>query len=144
MMPNRCLALGVLLVLAACAPAAAQPPGDAARGAALFNGTQPLADGRPAGCADCHSLEPAVRLYCPPLPGIAERARLRIRDARYGGSATTPEEYVRESIVAPSAYVVPDQPGYGHPGASEMPPGFGTRMNAQDLADVVAFLMTLR
>jgi nitric oxide reductase subunit C len=140
------LALSGCLAPPAPAPGAlaALPPGEPARGRALFAGEQPLADGRAAGCNGCHSLEPGVRLYCPPLAGVAARAPVRIRDARYGGAAQSASEYLHESIVRPSAYIVPDTPGYGRPGASEMPPGFGRRASAQDLADLVAFLLTLR
>ncbi|WP_374687711.1 cytochrome c family protein [Promineifilum sp.] len=107
--------------LAAAGPAAGATPitleslpaGDAAAGEQRFHDD--------AGCGACHSLEPGVG---PSLAGVAARA---------GAPA---EAYILESIVDPSAHVVE---GYGD---GTMPANFGQRLSAQQLADLVAFLMT--
>ena len=45
--------------------------------------------------------------------------------------------YLAESIVNPSAYVVPDFP-------DAMPKNFGERLDAQSLADLIAYLESLQ
>lgn len=103
------------------------PPGDAARGQALFNSEQPLADGRPAGCQGCHTGGSTI---APDIQGIATRAATR-------ESGLSAEQYLHQSIVQPDAFVVP---GFN----PVMPKDFGQRMSAQDLADIIAYLMTLK
>jgi len=105
------------------------PAGDPARGETLFNGTASLADGKPAGCAGCHVS--GAGTIAPDIRGIATRAATR----KEGYSA---EKYIHESIVQPDAYVVQ---GFN---AGVMPPDFGQRMSAQNLADIMAYLMTLK
>lgn len=64
-------------------------------------------------CGVCHEFRPAGSLGSsgPTHDGIGLIAARRVRDPKYTGNATTAEEYVRESIVAPTAYLVP---GYEH------------------------------
>jgi mono/diheme cytochrome c family protein len=89
------------------------------------------------GCAACHSLKPDEKLVGPSLAGIATRAGDRVKAADYKGKTTTGELYIRESIVQPSAYVVP---GFSD---GVMPQDFGkVKLSAQDLADLIAFLLT--
>ena len=66
-------------------------------GAALFSET--VLAGQ-AGCTNCHSLDPGVTLVGPSLAGIGSRAADRVP----GMSA---EEYLRQSILHPDAFVVP-------------------------------------
>ena len=99
---------------------AALPPGNAAAGKALVSA---------AGCVACHSLEPGVRVVGPSLAGVATRAAGR----KPGYSA---QLYLYESITHPSAYVVETFPD------GIMPQDFKTRLQRQDLADLIAFLMT--
>jgi len=89
------------------------------------------------GCAACHSLKPDEKLVGPSLAGVATRASDRIKAADYKAKATTGELYIRESIVQPSAYVMPGFPD------GVMPQDFGkVKLSAQDLADLIAFLLT--
>ena len=90
------------------------------------------------GCAACHTLADASLLddpslldhfQGPALFGIADRAGT----TREGYSA---EEYLRESIVLPAEFLAEGYP------LTVMPRSFGARMDAQDLADLIAFLMT--
>ncbi len=99
----------------------ALPSGQAAAGEQVFAGA--------GSCQACHSLEPGKQIVGPSLAGIAERAAA----AAPGFSA---ELYLYESIVAPDAHVVP---GF-HAGV--MPGNFRQRLDDQQLADLVAFLLT--
>ena len=64
-------------------------------------------------CVLCHS---GLGDRAPKLVSIATVWNERIRDPRYRGKAKTLEEYVRESMLDPSAYVVK---GFGKPGTDD-------------------------
>src|SRR5690606_10159088 len=102
----------------------ALPPGDAANGEALF--TQAIS-GAPA-CSTCHSLDGSA-LVGPTLQGYAEIAAARVE----GESA---QDYTYTSIVQPAAHVV-----NGFPNA--MYNQYGQRLSAQQLSDLIAYLLTL-
>jgi cytochrome c oxidase cbb3-type subunit 2 len=102
------------------------PAGNAQSGQALFASQ---------GCAACHSLKPGEEIVGPSLSGIGQRATERIKAPDYKGKATSGELYIKESVLNPSAYIVP-----GFPDA--MLKDFGVRLNAQQLADIIAFLQT--
>lgn len=113
------------------------PPGDAARGEKLFR--QTLIGERPdAGCITCHSLAAGVVLLGPSLADVATRSADILQDATYTGEATTVEAYLYESIVAPNAYIVP---GFT---SDVMRPTFAAELSPQVIADLVAFLLTLK
>jgi len=109
------------------------PAGDVARGEQLWGTPLPVG----FGCASCHTLADAslladpslLDLQGPALFGIADRAGT----TREGYSA---EEYLRESIVLPAEFLAEGYP------VTVMPRSFGERLDAQDLADLIAFLMT--
>jgi cytochrome c2 len=101
---------------------AALPKGDAEGGTATFT---------TAGCAACHALEPDVKIVGPSQAGIATRAATR----KPGYSA---EVYLYESIILPNAYVVE---GFQ---AGLMTPTFKETLKPQEIADLIAFLMTLK
>ncbi len=67
-------------------------------------------------CTLCHKPPPLGR--APDIQGenMMETARQRLADARYKGKAETPEEYIHESMVDPSAYVVA---GWGKKGSND-------------------------
>jgi mono/diheme cytochrome c family protein len=114
------------------------PPGDAARGEQLFAQQVKLASGKNAPCTACHSLQPGVAGTGPSLAGVASRAGTR-------EPGKTAEQYVRESIQQPNAFIVPDDPKYTQPsGKSAMPEGLANQMSPQDLADLIAYLLTLQ
>ncbi len=94
------------------------PTGDATNGEALF---------QRQGCSACHSLNPDEQGAGPSLAGVAARA------AEHNSTA---EAYLAESIVNPGAYVVE---GFQN---GIMPPGYGQQLTDQELADLVAFLIT--
>ncbi len=64
-------------------------------------------------CGTCHtnSLAGTAGIFGPSHDGLRETAAKRIHDSGYTGKATTPEQYVRESIREPGAYRVP---GFEH------------------------------
>jgi cytochrome c2 len=99
---------------------AALPAGTAANGQAVFNA---------AGCVACHSLEPDKKIVGPSLAGVATRAATR-------KPGYAPEIYIYESITRPSAYVVEGFPD------GVMPKTFKGTLKPQELADVIAFLLT--
>lgn len=97
------------------------PPGDVAAGQLVFQGA--------GGCSACHSLVPDQAGVGPSQAGLAARAPTR----QPGYSA---EAYIYESIVSPNAYVVQGfQSGI-------MPATFKSTLQPQQLADVIAFLLT--
>jgi len=114
------------------------PAGDAARGEQLFAQQVKQASGTNAACTACHSLVPGEVKTGPPLAGVATRAETRV-------AGETAEQYIRHSIQQPNAFLVPDNPAYkGANGKSLMPEGLGNLMSKQDLADLIAYLQTLR
>ncbi len=102
------------------------PEGDAARGEQLFLGAAPGPDGKALGCQACHSLDGSV-LVGPSMQGVS---------GRIPDGYESPEAYLHESIVAPAAYTVPGFEGV------VMPANFGERLDAQSLADIIAYLLS--
>jgi nitric oxide reductase subunit C len=82
-------------------------------------------------CSSCHSVDPGVTLVGPSLAGIGTSAG----SIESGVSA---EEYLRQSIVDPNAFITP---GFG---ANIMPASYGSQLSAQQISDLVAYLMTLK
>ncbi len=101
---------------------AALMPGDPARGAELAQLN---------GCVGCHSLDPNQTAIAPSWANMANLAVTRKPDMG-------PAAYLYESIVDPDVYVVD---GYS---AGIMPSNFGEILSPQDLADLIAYLLTLR
>jgi len=94
-------------------------------------------------CTLCHN---NVGKRAPMLDGAAEEAvannaPLRLKDPRYKGKATTPEEYIRESMKEPSAFVVAT---FGSDGDTKSPmPNVTTGsigMSEAEVDAVIAFL----
>jgi mono/diheme cytochrome c family protein len=81
-------------------------------------------------CANCHTLTD-LELFGPGFEGIAARAANRVP----GLSA---EEYIRQSIVDPGAYIVEGN----WPEGEVMPTTYAEEYSEQDINDLVAFLMT--
>jgi len=104
--------------------------GDSARGESIYNNAQPSETGSLLGCSGCHAgglVAPATEEQWDNIP--VERLTL----PQFEGY--TREQYIVESIVNPGAYLAP---GYGN----AMPGDFGTRMSAQDIADIIAYIAT--
>jgi nitric oxide reductase subunit C len=117
-------------------PATAASDAPVAQGQALFNQTPP-------GCNACHSTAPGVNLAGPSLAGIATQAEKVIASPDYHGEAKTAEEFIKESIEKPSAYLVPG-PMYSANGRSFMPDNYKEQLTDEEIDQIVAYLMTLR
>lgn len=79
------------------------------------------------GCSTCHSLDGTDNVG-PSLMGISDRAGDRVN----GLSA---EDYIRNSIIAPSAYLVA---GYN----DSMPTLYAEQLTQEEIDDLVKFLLT--
>lgn len=68
-------------------------------------------------CGVCHQLAAAGTrgTFGPSHAGMGKIAAERIADSTYGGDATTPAEYIAESILVPTAYFVPGYAATAHP-----------------------------
>ncbi len=107
------------------------PEGDAANGETLATSK---------GCVVCHIATPTGPAWKPTAdtPGIGDRAATRFTAPDYTGAATSPEQYLLESIVAPDTYVVP---GFSQ---GIMPPTYGNTLTAQETADLIAHMLTIK
>lgn len=118
----------------------ALPAGDAARGQALVE---------TKGCVACHVLAQVGPAWeaakSSDGKGVGTHAAERLTDpAGYTGKASTPEQYLLESIVQPSAYIVPGVATYAANGQSTMPGNYGETLEKQEAADIIAYLLTLK
>jgi mono/diheme cytochrome c family protein/cytochrome c5 len=84
-------------------------------------------------CALCHEIGKKGE-RCPDLAGVGEMAEKRIKEAGYKGKATTGAEYLVESLMDPTTYVVE---GY----QPSMPP-VGRQLSDLELVAAVAFLQS--
>ncbi len=118
--------------------AAPEPASDdpVAIGQALFGQSPP-------GCFACHSTAAGVNLVGPSLAGITATAAARVKASDYRGKATDAAGYIHESILDPSADIVPG-PTFSNNGQSMMPPGFGQSLQPAQVDALVAYLMTLK
>lgn len=85
---------------------------------------------RDKNCGSCHEVDGTGGRIGPPLSRVGTVAA-----TRKAGLST--EDYLRESITDPSAYVVPGYP-------DSMPHGLGHELSDQDLDDLVRYLASLR
>jgi nitric oxide reductase subunit C len=104
---------------------------------------QALFQQSPPGCYACHSTTPGVNLVGPSLSGIATRAAAQIGAPGYAGHATDAAGYVRESILAPNAFLVPG-PTFSSGAVSMMPAGYGQSLQPAQVDALVAYLLTLK
>jgi cytochrome c551/c552 len=121
----------VALILAACGGGGGATAttgtggttGDAAAGEAVFN-----QQANPP-CNSCHSLQEGTTLVGPSLAHIGTAAATM-------ESGKSAEQYIRESITDPDAFVVQGFP------AGVMPKTYGQDLSEQQLNDLVAFLLS--
>jgi mono/diheme cytochrome c family protein len=87
--------------------------------------------GSQAGCRTCHSLEPGVTLVGPSMAGIGGLAETRVPDM-------SADEYLRQSILEPDAYVVEGFP------AGTMPKVWGDVLTEEQVDQLVDYLLQLK
>jgi cytochrome c2 len=100
--------------------------GDPLKGKQLFNAFQPAAG---IACITCHRVDSEERLVGPGLLDVGHRVERRMPDM-------STVEYLHQSIVNPSAYVVE---GY----ADLMPKNWGNIFSEAQIDDLIAYLLTL-
>ena len=118
----------LLLVIALTLVACGESGTSSDAGKQLF--AQTIIDDQP-GCITCHSLAPDTIIIGSSVAGIASRAGSMV-------SGLSAEEYLRQSIVDPNAYLVPGFP------QDTMPPVWGERLSEKQINELVAYLMTLK
>ena len=125
------LALLCLLVLAGCGGGS----GSALDTASTVRPGQDLFEerilGPNPGCITCHSYDPETILVGPSIAGVASRAASRV-DGQPAG------EYLRSSIVDPSAFVVD---GFDD---GKMPADWADILTEAEIEALVGYLLTLR
>lgn len=82
------------------------------------------------GCVGCHALDPNQTMTGPTWHNMGDTAVVRIPDE-------SPALYLYQSIVQPGVYIVPGYP------ANIMPANFGETMSDEQIATMVAYLLSL-
>lgn len=105
----------------------------------LAEGASPVDFGRAvysaAGCGGCHGQDGNPAISGPELAGIAQFGADRMPDL-------TAEEYIRLSIVAPSAFLAPECPTGACPDI--MPRTYGDTLSQEQLDALVRYLLSLQ
>ncbi len=114
---------------------------DAAAGGVLATGEEPITDlFMKAGCPACHTI-PGIEGATGkvgPLLLEGSNAPQRLKDPAYKGHAQSTREYITESILNPSMYVVQDFPD------NQMPKDFGQKLSAGAVNKIVDYLSSLK
>lgn len=125
-------------------------PGMSARPAGASTApTDPIAQGDAVfhtptvGCFACHSTAPGINLVGPSLAGLTTRAAHTIAQPGYSGKARVPEEFIRESILEPSAYISTGG-NYSNGNQSLMPANFSHTLTPEQIDALVAYLSSTK
>jgi len=113
----------------------------AAASALLADGSEPVDQiFAKAQCVSCHTIPgiPGATGTIGPKLEEGTNAPLRIKDKEYKGTAKSGPEYIMESIVEPSAYVVKPFPD------NTMPKIFGQKLSAGALKKIVDYLSQVK
>lgn len=88
-------------------------------------------------CGLCHASQSAGTsgIFGPPHDDMRAIASVRIKDENYRGEATTAAQYIRESILDPTVYVVP-----GFETSVHRMPAY-TNLSAEEVEALVTFLL---
>ena len=110
-------------------------------GGVLATGEEPITDlFMKAGCPACHTI-PGIKDAVGkvgPLLMEGTNAPKRMKDPNYQGKAESTREYITESILNPSAYVVKDFPD------NQMPKDFGLKLSAGAVNKIVDYLSQVK
>jgi mono/diheme cytochrome c family protein len=121
-----------MMVLVAEAIAA----GDVENGRTVFNESYATSLGS-WQCASCHSVNSArSRLVGPGMYDLYVIAEERLAESGDQDVVT----YIRNAITMPNAHIVQEEPAYPE---NLMPGNYGEVLTEQELADVVAYILTL-
>ena len=109
----------------------ALPAGDAEKGKELAASL---------ACTACHITAPTGPAWeaSADQPGVGTRAGERYQAADYTGKAASAEQYLFESIVDTNTYLVTGFP------ANVMPQAYAAQLTDQNMADLIAYLETLK
>lgn len=122
-------------------PQASSGGDEGAAGGVLATGEEPITDlFMKAGCPACHTI-PGIEGATGkvgPLLMEGSNAPQRLKDPGYKGHATSTREYITESILNPSMYVVKDFPD------NQMPKNFGQVLSAGAVNKIVNYLSSLK
>ncbi len=94
-------------------------------------------------CVACHSIAPGVNMAGPSLAGIVARTKELLGSDAYSGSAKDVAGYIRESILTPSAHLVPGAM-YSADGTSFMPKTYAETLTPEQVDHLVAYLQSLK
>jgi mono/diheme cytochrome c family protein len=117
------LAFIAAFLLAACS---GSQTGDPTVGEELYT-TRFYTKPRSRVCSECHTLDGTER-FAPTFQGLSERAAERVE-------GMTAEEYLRQSIIDPDAFVVGEH-------YLQMPLDYGDVLTEEQIDDLVAFMLT--
>lgn len=147
-------AAGIALALTACGGGSAPEPTQAPPAAPAAEPTKVSADvvakGKETfnkyGCQACHAIQGfAEGAVGPALDNLYTNAQQTIASAEYKsseGKATTVEEYIRESVLNPNAFVVAQCPTGPCP-KGVMIQNFKDQISESELEALIGYLMTL-
>ena len=122
-------ALALSVVLTACGGGGGGTGEDStAAGEKLFNQT---VVGSQAGCITCHSLDAGVVIVGPSMNGIGSRAGSTV-------SGMSAEDYLKESIVDPDAYLVEGFP------AGTMPQVWEDELTGEQVDQLIDYMLTIK
>lgn len=116
-------------------------PGAAGGGGVLATGEEPVDQiFQKATCVACHTIPGIAGAVGTIGPKLVEgtNAPTRIKDPAYKGAAKSTREYITESVINPSAYVVKGFPD------NTMPKEFGKKLSAGALNKIVDYLSQLQ
>ncbi len=126
------------------APPGAQPVDSGSNPIAL--GEKVFRTAAPA-CVACHSVAPGVNMAGPSLAGLVARTETLLASTEYKdqekGQAKDVAGYIRESIMHPSAHLVPGAM-YSAGGTSFMPPTYAKDLSPEQIDHLVAYLSSLK
>ena len=115
------------------APATSVPPAARPEPPAAGNPESGQQIAKTVGCAGCHSID-GTKIVGPSWKGLFGKTET-FAD---GSTAVVDAAYIRESVLTPSAKVVADYPD------GVMPKTFGDQLSEEQIADLIAYIMSLK